>query len=151
MKCSIRRNGHLPAWIVSAALIVTAGCGARAGDVTGTVTYQGKTVASGTVIIAGSDSLTYYGTIENDGSYRVAKVPIGLARLTVVSPGPVDADLAGAKPPANTKLPIRREAPRFRGDPAKWFPIPKELGDFATSGLTVSVNGGVTQHDLLLK
>src|SRR4029077_6705571 len=100
------------------------GCGAGTGDVTGTVTYQGKTVASGTVLIVGSDSLPYYGNIQDDGTYTVPKVPTGPAKIAVLSPGPdagknVEAILRVTK--RGVEGPARPLA--FRGDPKKWFPL----------------------------
>ena len=134
------------------ALLAVAGCGARTGDVTGTVTYQGKTVASGTVIIAGSDDLPYYGVLKEDGSFVVSKVPLGLARIAVVSPGPDDGKNVGSILQMTKKGLAKPAArPPFRGDPDKWFPLPKEYRDFDTSGLTVTVTGGVNNRDILLK
>jgi hypothetical protein len=133
-------------------LLTTAGCGAGTGDVTGTVTYEGKTVASGTVVIAGSDDLPYYGVINEDGSYLVAKVPLGKARLAVVSPGPDDGKrVAAIVGFAKGKL-GKQEAPSaFRGDPKKWFPLPKDCRDLDSSGLTMTVTSGVNRRDIDLK
>jgi hypothetical protein len=130
-------------------LLALAGCGATTGDVTGTVTYQGKTVASGTVIIAGSDSLPYYGTIEDDGSYIVPMVPIGSAKIAVVSPGP-DAGKNRASPLKTTKSVKPSAPPPVRGDPNKWFALPDEYRHFDTSNLTVAVTGGVNRRDIEL-
>jgi hypothetical protein len=119
--------------------------------VTGTVTYQGKTVASGTVIIAGSDSLPYYGAIQDDGTYIVPKVPTGVARITVVSPGP-DAGTNAVPLLQINKGGLVKAAtpPPFRGDMKKWFPLPLEYRDFDKSGLTVTVTAGVNRRDIAL-
>src|SRR5215475_5718606 len=111
--------------LIGLALSRIVGCGASNGDVTGKVTYQGKNVASGTVLIVGSDSLPYYGTIHDDGTYTVSRVPAGLAKIAVLSPGPdagknVEMVLQVTK--KGREMPERPRA--FRGDRDKWFPIP---------------------------
>jgi hypothetical protein len=137
--------------LLGLALFRIVGCAASTGDVTGTVTYGGKTVASGTVLIVGSDSLPYYGTIHDDGSYMVARVPAGLARIAVLSPGP------DAGKNVESILQITRKGregpdrpPSFRGDREKWFPLPDKYREFKESGLTVTVTGGVNQRNIAL-
>jgi hypothetical protein len=138
--------------LIALSLLAITGCGAKTGDVTGTVTYQAKTVASGTVIIAGSDGLPYYGIIQDDGTYSVAKVPPGLAKIIVLSPGP-DAGKNVAWLPQMVKRGAARPAtpPAFRGDPKKWFPLPEKYREFETSGLTVTIAGGTNQRDIPLE
>src|SRR5689334_8955432 len=67
-----------------------AGCGASTGTITGTVRYQGANVAAGTVafVVAGK---SYRGDLK-DGAYRVAGVPPGEARVTVVRLDPAQPD-----------------------------------------------------------
>ncbi len=72
----------------SLATAVITGCGAGVGDVTGTVTCGNKTLASGTVVIRGSDMIPYHGNIDEDGNYTVSKVPTGPATIVVVSMNP---------------------------------------------------------------
>jgi hypothetical protein len=126
------------------------GCSASTGEVTGTVSCRGKSVTSGTVMIVGSDGLVYYGSIEDDGSYCVFKVPTGLAKMAVLSPGP---EMIGLHIPIPAKPGFERKAvPRtFRGDPKKWFPLSDKYREFDTSGLTVTVTGGVNEHDISLE
>jgi hypothetical protein len=140
-----------PHWLLAAIIFAGAGCGAGSGDVSGTVTFQNKPVASGTVIIVGSDSLPYYSNIQEDGSYLVRKVPTGPAKIVVLSPGP-DAGKDGppiavmAKPGFERK--VRQHV--FPGDPKKWFPIPDNYGEFNSSGLSMTIAGGMNQHDIPL-
>ena len=114
-RCTLSAVACPRLFIMGLALCQVAGCGPSPGEISGTVTFQGKTLASGTVIIVGSDLLTYYGNIEDDGTYTVAKVPTGPAKIVVFSP------------------------PAFRADPKKWFPLPKKYEEFETSGLTLTV------------
>ena len=123
------------------------GCGATTGDVTGTVTYQGKIVGSGEVIIAASDSLPYYGAIQDDGSYIVPKVPLGSSKIAVVSPDPDAGNDMAFKMNKSIKPPGPAPA---RGDPSKWFALPDDYRHFDKSNLTVTVIGGVNQRDIRL-
>jgi hypothetical protein len=137
--------------LVGVALLGSAGCGRGSGAVTGVVTFQNKTVASGTVIIVGSDLLPYYGNIEADGTYTVPRVPIGFAKIAVFSPGPDSAsqfrsDLPAAKPGVEK----RALSSVFRGDPKTWFPLPEKYREFDTSGLTLTVGSGVNPRDIEL-
>ena len=143
-KISLRRP---LAGLLGSVLVAVTGCGATTGDVTGTVTYQGKIVGSGEVIIAGSDSLPYHGTIHDDGSYIVPKVPLGSAKIAVVSPDP-DAGNDMAFKMNKSKKPL--EPGPVRGDPSKWFALPDEYRHFDKSNLTVTVIGGVNQRDIRL-
>jgi hypothetical protein len=133
------------------------GCGASVGDVNGTVTCGNKTLASGAVIIRGSDMITYHGSIDEDGNYTVSNVPTGPATIVVVSMNPqVSVDPATfdegdmikqrfvkAAPPAAKPMP--------RSEPKRWFPIPKKYEDFRTTDLTLNVAGGANQHDIHLE
>ena len=140
------------AFIWGLILVSVAGCGSKFGEVNGTVTSHGKPVCSGTVLFLGSDLLTYYGTIDDDGGYTVPKVPVGPAKIAVFSPGPdafKNPDVLGSAPDEGT---VKKVPPSvFRGDPKKWFPIPDEYQDFAKSRLTVTVTGGLNWHDIALE
>ena len=143
----MKRTIHVRTLVLLAPL-VAAGCGSS-GSITGTATLHNKPVASGTVVVVGSDQLPYYGNIEDDGSYTVPRVPTGLAKIAVFSPGPaaqVPADPPAANPRFSRKVPARV----FRGDPQKWFPLPDKYQDFNTSGLSMTVTGGVNRLDLEL-
>ena len=117
----------------------------------GTVTYQGKTVVSGTVIIRGSDRLPYSGTIEEDGTYLVRDVPTGLAKITVVSlPSHrgrrEELFRRRAKGAEDVETP-----PQARVDFPKWFPLPEKYQRFDDAGLTLTVTGGLNEHDIALE
>ena len=87
MSRTTREANRRLACILSASLAtaVITGCGAGVGDVTGTVTCGNKTLASGTVVIRGSDMITHSSNIDEDGNYTVSKVPTGPATIVVVS------------------------------------------------------------------
>jgi hypothetical protein len=57
---------------------------ASAGDVTGTVSYKGKALGSGTIQFLGGDRAAYPAKIGADGTYRV-RVRVGEARVLLSS------------------------------------------------------------------
>ena len=124
--------------------IAAAGC-QRTGSVAGKVSYQNKTVVYGTVLVVATDGNTHQGNIGEDGSYSVQGIRVGDARLAINSPDPT----APIVNKAEQKNP--EEDKRRAGLKAKWFPLPRDLGDANKSGLTVQVKGGEDRHDIELK
>src|SRR5262249_34184598 len=124
------------------------------GDVTGTVTFQGKNIASGTVIIVASDSLPYSGIVDEEGIFLVSKVPTGRAKIAVVSPNPeAGTDMTRLLFQRNIfrkDLPKSAAPPPPRVNPKKWFPLPDKYGDFKESGLTVTITGGLNWRHIPL-
>ena len=78
------RSGLLASWIIALAFFAIAGCSSGLGELTGRVTYKGQVVASGTVVIVGSDLLPHHGLIDEDGTYTISKVPTGPAKCPAV-------------------------------------------------------------------
>src|SRR5262245_2156892 len=84
-----RRRRHVAATCLLLPLIGgLAGCGAGVGDVSGKVTYQGKTVVCGSVVLVGPDGMTKVGTIQQDGTYVVKGVGAGQVGVAVFSLDP---------------------------------------------------------------
>lgn len=134
-----------------AALFTSAGCGAAKSDVSGTVSYMGKSLAMGQVLIVASDSNPYYGDITEDGTYRITGVPTGEAKVAVSSANPalVGKGRGGEIAERLKKVGEKPAAPVV--DPKKWFAIPEKYETHTTSGLTMSVTGGTTTHNISLK
>src|SRR5262245_25668289 len=97
--------------------LVAAGCGGR-GDVSGRVTYQGKPLVWGTVQFEGSDNLIKQGNIKPDGTYAVAGVAVGEAKVAVSSINPQSSDFQLRGP--------ARMPQQARPDVKGWFPIPEK-------------------------
>ncbi|MBA4063818.1 MAG: hypothetical protein C0501_08925 [Isosphaera sp.] len=128
----------------AAVLLALAGCGPGRGDVTGKVTYQGKTVVWGTVQFEGPDGGLKQSTIGSDGTYSVQGVLAGEAKVAVSSVNPKSSDFQviqreGAPPP-----PPR---PEVKG----WFPIPGRYDTPHKSGLTYPVKPGPNTIDINLE
>lgn len=124
------------------AFLGAAGCGGR-GDVNGKVTFNGKPVVAGTVVILASDSLPYTSEIEPDGSFMIEKVPTGLAQFAVVSRGPSQAA-------SLRKGSARRVEPVGVTRPANWFPLPDKFADPTRSGIESAIVSGPNSIDIPL-
>ncbi len=120
-------------WILAGLALCACGCGGA--TVSGKVTYQGRPVTSGSVIILGADRQARSGVIEADGSYAVEGVTPGEVKIGVVSHDPAKGRHQGKKPPP----------PR-----GTWFPLPPRYEDPETSGLGCTVGGGQVRHDIEL-
>jgi hypothetical protein len=76
------------AFLWSLLIVSVTGCGSGFGEVSGTVTSRGQLVTSGTVLLLASDKLSHSGIIDDNGRYTIPKVPVGIAKIAVLSPGP---------------------------------------------------------------
>jgi hypothetical protein len=141
-----------------------AGCGAGIGDVSGKVTYQGKTVVCGTVVLVGPDGMTKTGNISPDGSYAIRGVGAGRVGVAVFSLDPARPldpyktaqthGKAAAEPPTDAdRNPdagrVVANAPNDRSnwaepnvDRSKWFVLPKKFERVDQSGLTIDIRAG---------
>jgi hypothetical protein len=122
-------------------LICLSGCGQATSTVSGKVRYLHVPLSTGTVLLLASDGTSHHGSIQPDGSFRIPKVPTGLARVSVTSQEPVFAgglDLEKAR-----QQPIHETAVRNTGSR-----IPLRYGDLQESGLQVEVKPGSTSLDL---
>ncbi|HXG12534.1 MAG TPA: hypothetical protein VNK04_22450 [Gemmataceae bacterium] len=131
---------------LAAVLLAVAGCGGGTADVAGKVTFRGKPVVFGTVVVIGPDGVPKSGAIQPDGTYRVRGVKTGIAKVTVSSPPPpglvpaskkkVGRDEADERTPADAGNPVSPEVARG------WFPVPEKYADPERSGLTAEVKPG---------
>ena len=65
------------------ACLLLAGCKPATAVVTGKVRFQRQPLTSGSVLIFSQDKQIISGLILPDGTYRIANVPFGVARVTV--------------------------------------------------------------------
>ena len=134
--------------LVAAALLAAAGCGGggRTHSLTGKVTYQGKPVIYGSVLVRCADGTQQAGNIQPDGTYTVADLPAGPVKLGVISPEPPDPASRPPPPGAPGAPP-----PGLRPvDRSKWFKLPEECGDPDKSGKAATVQAGTTTFDIQL-
>jgi hypothetical protein len=131
--------------VVAASLLAAAavGCGGR-GNVSGKVTYQGKTLVWGTVQFEGSDGIVKHGNIRPDGTYTVPGVATGDAKAAVSSVNPQSSDF---QPIQREGQPPRKPRPEVKG----WFPIPPKYETPSASGLRYTITRGENTIDIELK
>lgn len=65
-------------------MMLTSGCGKKDGNVTGTVTYKGKSLTHGTVVFHGVDGIPVNGIIDEAGKYEAKGIPPGETLVTVI-------------------------------------------------------------------
>src|SRR5437763_7171045 len=72
-------------------LLTLSGCGAGTATLGGKVTYRGRPVTSGSIIVVHEDGTARVGVIEPDGTYSVEGVKRGRVKVGVLSPDPAHA------------------------------------------------------------
>lgn len=137
------------------------GCTATPGDVTGTVKYKGKPLASGSVVFVVEGHPPVTAAIDEQGHYTAKGVPVGAASIAVSSPDPrIQAARGGGKGAGEMTAedlkerqqkgpPDSQAQPKI--DPAKWFPIPDEVSDPRRSNLKFDIHPGANTFDIELK
>ena len=121
------------------------------GHVTGRVTFRGKPVYTGAVILVGKDGVAAAGPIETDGTYTVAKAPVGEVAVGVVSKDPVYLQRVGVLKRSREPVPTSALATPSGLDRKKWFPLPKQYELADTSGITTTIHEGDNTFDIELK
>jgi hypothetical protein len=110
-------------------LVLASGCGPAVSSVAGTITYDGKPVCSGTVMLLADGASPLYAQLKDDGTFTLPRVPVGKVRLTVTSPDP-----------ARPVLVKGDTEPHAKGPPdPRWFPLPTRYADPSQSGLEFNV------------
>ena len=77
--------------------VVLGGCTRGTGNITGKITYQGKPLAGVTVIFYDEKNMTPQDKTKADGSYSIAKVAAGKAKIAILVP--VNIPLGGMEAP----------------------------------------------------
>jgi hypothetical protein len=125
------------------ALAVMAGCGPATSVVTGKVTLDGAPVPEGTVSLLMEDGTVQSSFITNDGSYYFEAVPVGTAKVTVLTKATGGESAAeDIKNQGKTGLAPKVEGPKVI--------IPVKYASPDSSGLTCQVQGKETKYDIPL-
>jgi hypothetical protein len=124
------------------------------------VTYRGRPIVCGSVLLVGDGCPARSGLIDSAGQYTVKGVPVGQVRAAVISLDP--ARPSGKVLPNNLDRGKSKPAPKYdpkdRGnwaepdvDRSKWFPLPARYGDHDQSGVTTTLRRGDNTFDIELK
>jgi hypothetical protein len=109
--------------------------------VNGRVTFQGRPVIWGSVMLIGADGRTVVGRIQPDGSFTVADAPTGEVAVSVISPDPLAQHYATQLKTSRDRTSVNQwAAPPV--DRQQWFVLPKRYESAKTSELTLSVKRG---------
>jgi hypothetical protein len=126
-----------------AVVLAVAGCGAETGTVSGKVTFNGRPLTFGMVAFVSADGRVASCSIEPDGSYKIDKILVGPAKISVQSLPP---------PPQMTPLgPDGQPLPQVREKAKEYVPIPDHYKEPQQSGLAYTVEPGAQMHDIELK
>lgn len=134
-------------WFFPFALII-AGCGGSSvGTVSGTVSYKKQLLKGGNVSIIPKAGEPRSSSIAEDGSYKISKVPIGPAKITV--------ETKSLRPVSQKSLPgPYARAPKdvlpqgVQGDAKRYVAIPDKYADPEGSGLSLEVKRGDQTHNI---
>jgi hypothetical protein len=162
MAMSTRFSGRTGGCFLTGCLLLLAlaadGCSRAPGNLSGKISYNGKPLAVGSVLLIGVDAQPRTAWIEADGSYHFDDVPVGEAKLAVYSPDP---DLAERTRSQTKTKPGPKKAKRVRPTPSssevsaddrrKWFAIPSKYGDVEHSGLRVTITSGPNTFQIEMK
>lgn len=127
-------------------LFATTGCENGTTDVSGKVTFNGKPVVYGTVVVVGSNGIPKAGAIQPDGSYQISGVALGPAKsVTVSSPRP-----PGSAPPQKQSRDSVDEDKKLPPPPPpappeviqNWTALPERYADPGKSDLTATIKSG---------
>jgi hypothetical protein len=150
--------------MVLLAALLASGCGGKKGDVSGTVTYQGKPLPSGTITFLDARNEAVGSSPITDGKYTIYQVPVGPVKVLVTTPPPLPPNLR--PPPPNPAREAMREAmikkktggkssapPPAPSDdrPPPPVRIPDKYGLADQSDLTYTVQPGKQEHAIDLK
>jgi hypothetical protein len=124
--------------------------GPKGRTINGTVSYKGKTVVFGAVVIIDSDGLPKAGSILPDGTFSIEKVISSTPKIAVSSPPPPGAKVAAAKG-RDAIDPEKKPSnvPQLPPEVAKnWFPLPDNFGEHHRSGITTEIQNDVLEISL---
>jgi hypothetical protein len=138
-------------------LLLTVGCGSK-GAITGTVSFQGNPIPTGTIIFVPDDGAPSITAPITDGKYTAEKVPTGPAKIGVsssytegkLSPMQQMMKVGKGGPPPEAP-PEARKAFENAGQAKKGIKIPDNYSDPQKSALTYTVKSGSQTHDIDLK
>jgi hypothetical protein len=134
--------------------LMVAGCGRSSeATVTGKVTYKGQPLKGGSVSLISEAGGVVRSTIEEDGSYKITKAPVGPAKVTVDTKALRPVNQKAVKGPyANANAP-QEVLPKSAkgGDASRYVAIPARYADPEKSGLTVEVKSGKNEQNIELE
>jgi hypothetical protein len=151
MICKVlKATGRLGILAAALGLLVVSGCGSNKATLSGKVTYNGKTLGTGTVTFFGGKDgkqLLASTTIDNEGAYSV-KLPPGSTTITVETVEPEKSAMEGMPKPKDM---LENTNPGGGAKPGRFVAIPAKYKDPNQSGIKYDVKSGVNKYAIELK
>src|SRR5262245_52599155 len=132
--------------LISLILATSAGCGASGGTVAGRGSYGDQPVVNGAVLLYKGGGAGHSGLVGADARYRFADIPLGRARVAVVTHGEVPPGLQAPPPKGHPAYPGVEAAPPRCPHVA----IPARYADPDSAGLGLNVTAGEQTFDIAL-
>jgi hypothetical protein len=135
---SMQRYFPVGAFVLAAAVVLTSGCadkGIKKINLSGTVTYNGKTLNSGLLKVAGPNNSYTAAAIQKDGTYKITDVIPGEVKIGVM-PSPQSSGSSSGGKDAPTTAPID---------------LPDKLRDPETSGVKYTITPETKELNIELK
>jgi len=129
------------------------GCGSSTGTVSGKVYYKDSPLKGGNVtFVNASKQVSRLATIEEDGTYKVEKLPVGEVTITVETQSlkPSGRVLPTYTSPAGKEGSGGYKPPDFAANAKRYQPIPDRYAKPETTPLKYTVKGGSQNFDLKL-
>jgi hypothetical protein len=127
-------------YILVALGLFVVGCGKRSAQVAGTVSYQGKSLPSGSVTFFNKDNQIVGSSTIANGKYKIPQTQPGSVKITVTTPPTVNSNAkTGPKPAEGMPVPVVSIA------------IPPKYGSPDQSGLSFEVKPGSQEYSIDLK
>jgi hypothetical protein len=137
-------------------VLAAAGCGSK-GTITGTVTYKGTPIPSGTILFTPDSGAPPVNAPIKDGKYTAERVPVGAVKVTITSmyverPSSPMMVMNKKGPPEDAPIPPEARQAFQQSAPGKnGLKIPAKYADVAQSGLTYTVQSGQQTKDFNLE
>ena len=130
--------------------VILGGCTRGTSNITGKITYQGKPLAGVTVIFYDEKNMTPQDKTKADGSYSIAKVAAGKAKIAILVP--VNIPLGGMEAPGVGKGTQEKSVlEKGAGAAANLPKLPAKYSNPENSGLTCDVKPGSQEHNIVLE
>jgi len=126
------------------------GPGEKFAEVTGVVKYKGTPLTAGRVAFMGADNSVGASDIQADGTYTIARIAPGMAKIGVTPP---PAPIVNPQMKGKGGVPGREDdVKNFTAPTASKVKLPAAAGDPDKSGLSYTVTDAPKQtHDIEIK
>jgi hypothetical protein len=130
--------------VASLTMAAASGCGPSKASITGTVTYSGQPLPSGTITFASeAGAKPVKAAPITDGKYTITDFIAGPAKVTILTTPPPSS--GGRAPPGAPVI-----AAPTTAAPGKYVPIPAKYNNPEQSGLSYDVKSGANTKDFPL-